>query len=249
MINLPRTLAHLQRNERPADPRVSSARIPSCARCSSNTAAKTGTGFSRSRLNDGSSKISSMAMPKDPTAGRAPLCDLVEGADPRSRLGSGSFGVACRQRGLRVFGLEPDRIGQGAKITSIQIARRRLVAPVFVSGVGEELPFSDTCLDLIVMNQMVEHFGRPIGGCTGGSCRERGRCDLHRLSKLLTLLRAARQGFRVPLLPKTLGRIYLRLRRRGPVILNQLTSNRRLRKLLGALGPDYTVLDLPASSS
>jgi hypothetical protein len=45
---------------------------------------------------------------------------------------------------------------------------------VFVSGVGEELPFSDTCFDLIVMNQMVEHFGRPIGGCTGGSCRERG---------------------------------------------------------------------------
>ena len=28
------------------------------------------------------------------------------------------------------------------------------------------------------------------------------------------------------------------------MILNQLTSNRRLRKLLGALGPDYTVLDL-----
>jgi hypothetical protein len=84
---------------------------------------------------------------------------------------------------------------------------------VFVSGVGVELPFSDTCFDLIVMNQMVEHFGRPIGGCTGGSCRERGRCDLYRLSKLLTLLRAARQDFWVPLLPKTLGRIYLRLRR------------------------------------
>ncbi len=42
--------------------------------------------------------------------------------------GVGSFVVACRRRGLRAFGLEPDRIGQGAKITSIQIARRRLAS-------------------------------------------------------------------------------------------------------------------------
>src|SRR5260370_1225298 len=40
--------------------------------------------------------------------------------------GVGSFVVACRRRGLKAFGLEPDRIGQGAKMTSIQIARRRL---------------------------------------------------------------------------------------------------------------------------
>src|ERR1700687_2054868 len=40
--------------------------------------------------------------------------------------GVGSFVVACRRRGLQAFGLEPDRIGQGAKLTSIEIARRRL---------------------------------------------------------------------------------------------------------------------------
>jgi 2-polyprenyl-3-methyl-5-hydroxy-6-metoxy-1,4-benzoquinol methylase len=49
-----------------------------------------------------------------------------------------------------------------------------------------------------------------------------------------------------PLLPKVLGRIYLRLRGRSSAMLNQLTytTNRRLRKLLTALGPDYTVVDL-----
>src|SRR5664279_2065415 len=31
--------------------------------------------------------------------------------------GVGSFVVACRRRGLRAFGLEPDRIGQGAEVT------------------------------------------------------------------------------------------------------------------------------------
>jgi len=52
--------------------------------------------------------------------------------------------------------------------------------------------------------------------------------------------------FWTPLLPKVMGRIYLRLLHRSPVMLNQLTftTNRRLRKLLTELGPDYTVLDL-----
>src|SRR5207244_8303656 len=35
--------------------------------------------------------------------------------------GVGSFVVACSRRGLRAFGLEPDRIGQGSKTTPIQI--------------------------------------------------------------------------------------------------------------------------------
>src|SRR5450631_3307081 len=71
--------------------------------------------------------------------------------------GVGSFVVACRRRGLRAFGLEPDRIGKGAQITSIQIARQRLDSPVFVTGVGERLPFPDACFDLVVMNQVIEH--------------------------------------------------------------------------------------------
>ena len=67
---------------------------------------------------------------------------------PNSRildLGSGrrQFRCGVQTQGLRAFGIEPDRIGQGAKVTSIQIARRRLTSPVFVSGVGEELPFPD----------------------------------------------------------------------------------------------------------
>jgi hypothetical protein len=52
--------------------------------------------------------------------------------------------------------------------------------------------------------------------------------------------------FWLPLLPKFLGRIYLRLRGRSPALLNQLTytTNRRLRRLFATLGPEYTVLDL-----
>ena len=60
-------------------------------------------------------------------------------------------------RACEHVGTEPDRIGQGAKITSIQIARRRLAPAVFASGVGEKLPFPTRCFDFVVMNQVIEH--------------------------------------------------------------------------------------------
>ncbi len=161
--------------------------------------------------------------------------------------GVGSFVMACKNRGLRVFGLEPDRIGQGAKITSIQIARRRLNAPVFVSGVGESLPFPDACFDLVVMNQVVEHVTDQsvVVGEAARVLREGGAIYV----ACPNYLRFYEPHYKIlwaPLLPKILGRIYLNLRGRRPEMLNQLTytTNRRLRRLLEALGPDFTVIDL-----
>ena len=161
--------------------------------------------------------------------------------------GIGSFVVACRRRGLRAFGLEPDRIGQGAKVTSIQIARKRLVEPVFVSGVGEGLPFPNACFDLVAMNQVVEHVADQALVLQEAArvVREGGVIYV----ECPNYLRFYEPHYKIrwaPLLPKVLGRIYLRLRGRSPAMLNQLTytTNRRLRKLLAALGPEYTVLDL-----
>jgi len=161
--------------------------------------------------------------------------------------GVGSFVATCRRRGLRAFGLEPDRIGQGAKITSIQIARRRLVAPVFVSGIGEALPFPNGCFDLVVMNQVIEHVVDQIMVVREAArvVREGGVIYIA-CPNYLRFYEPHYKIFWAPLLPKTLGRIYLRLRGRSPAMLNQLTytTNRRLRELLAALGPDYAVLDL-----
>jgi SAM-dependent methyltransferase len=161
--------------------------------------------------------------------------------------GVGSFVVACRRRGLRAFGLEPDRIGQGAKITSIQIARERLVTPVFVSGVGERLPFPDACFDLVVMNQVIEHVAdQTIVVREAARVVREGRVIYVACPNYLRFYEPHYKIFWMPLLPKVLGRIYLRLRGRSPAMLNQLTytTNGRLRKLLTELGPDYTVLDL-----
>jgi SAM-dependent methyltransferase len=171
---------------------------------------------------------------------------------PDSRIldlgsGVGSFVVACRRRGLQAFGLEPDRIGQGAKITSLQIARKRLTSAVFVSGVGEALPFPDACFDYVVMNQVIEHVAdqRLVLQEAARVVREGGAIYIG-CPNYLRFYEPHYKIFWLPLLPKLLGRLYLRLRGRSPAMLDQLTytTNGRLRRLLGALGPEYMVFDL-----
>lgn len=161
--------------------------------------------------------------------------------------GVGSFVVACRQRGMKAFGLEPDRIGQGAKITSIEIARRRLVEPVFAAGVGESLPFPDACFDVVTMNQVIEHVSNQSCVLSEAArvVREGGVIYVA-CPNYLRFYEPHYKIFWIPLLPKFLGRLYLRLRGRSPAMLNQLTytTNKRLRKLLAKLGSEYIVHDL-----
>jgi len=161
--------------------------------------------------------------------------------------GIGSFVVACRKRGLRAFGIEPDRIGQGSRISSIQIAGRRLEDQVFVIGVGERLPFADRSFDLITMNQVMEHVSEQ-----DAVVRESLRVLKHGGAIYVATpnyLRFYEPHYKIrwfPLLPKFLGRWYLRLRDRDPVLLEQLTytTNARLRGLFRGLGEEYVVIDL-----
>jgi SAM-dependent methyltransferase len=171
---------------------------------------------------------------------------------PRARVldigsGVGSFVLGCRRRGLLAFGIEPDRIGRGGGLTSVQIARRRIEEQVFAVAVGESLPFADSSFDLIGMNQVLEHVADQTavlnealrvlkpGGAIYIACPN--------------YLRFYEPHYKVlwfPLLPKLLGRAYLRFRGRNPVLLSQLTytTNGRLRALLSKCGKGYTVLDL-----
>jgi SAM-dependent methyltransferase len=161
--------------------------------------------------------------------------------------GVGSFVVACRRRALRAFGVEPDRIGQGAEVTSIQIARRRFASPIFVSAVGEQLPFPDACFDLVVMNQVIEHVAdQSMVIREAARVVREGGVIYVACPNYLRFYEPHYKIFWVPLLPKVLGRIYLRLRGRSPAMLDQLTytTNSRLRRLLAGLGSDYAVLDL-----
>jgi SAM-dependent methyltransferase len=161
--------------------------------------------------------------------------------------GVGSFVVGCRRRGLLAFGVEPDRIGRGGTLTSVQIARRRIEEQVFAVAVGERLPFADRSFDLIAMNQVMEHVADQTavlfealrvlkpGGAIYVAC-----------PNYLRFYEPHYKIFWCPLLPKLLGRAYLRLRDRNPVLLDQLTytTNGRLGALLSKAGAGYRVLDL-----
>lgn len=161
--------------------------------------------------------------------------------------GLGNFVVACRKRGFRAFGIEPDHIGQGGKISSIQIARRRLESEVFAVGVGEKLPFADGSFDLVTMNQVMEHVQEQSAVLSEALrvLKDGGAVYI----AAPNYLRFWEPHYKVkwfPLLPKVLGRWYLKSRRRDPVLLDQLTytTNAKLRALFRGLGPDYKVIDL-----
>jgi SAM-dependent methyltransferase len=161
--------------------------------------------------------------------------------------GVGSFVVGCRRRGINAFGIEPDRIGQGGNITSIEIARRRLEVPVFAAAMGENLPFADNTFDLVTMNQVIEHVSEQ-------------RAVLREALRVLKVqgalylacpnyLRFYEPHYKLrwfPLLPKWAGRLYLKLRGRDPVMLAQLTytTNARLRALFHALPPHVRIIDI-----
>jgi ubiquinone/menaquinone biosynthesis C-methylase UbiE len=161
--------------------------------------------------------------------------------------GTGGFVVGCRQLGHRAFGVEPDRIGVGGRLTSIEIAARRLSSNVFTSAVGEALPFPDDAFDLVTLNQVVEHVPDQLavlreavrvlspGGALYVACPN--------------YLRFYEPHYKVlwlPLMPKSVGRLYLRLRGRNSVMLRDLyyTTNHRLRKWLETMGDEIEVLDL-----
>ncbi len=161
--------------------------------------------------------------------------------------GVGNFVLACRRRGFRAFGVEPDRIGQGGRISSIQIARRRLEKQVFAIAVGESLPFTDDCFDLVTLNQVLEHVAdqRAVLREAARVLRESGAIYIASPN----YLRFYEPHYKIkwwPLLPKPVGRLYLKLRGRDPVLLEQLTytTNSRLHALFRALGPQFKVIDV-----
>ena len=152
--------------------------------------------------------------------------------------GVGGFVVACRQRGLRAFGIEPDRIGQGSQLTSVQIARRRLDDAAFVVGIGEQLPFPDDAFDLVVLDQVIEHV-------MDQAAVLREALRVIKAGGLVYIacpnyLRFYEPHYKIlwfPLMPKWLGRFYLRLRGRNPAMLGQLnyTTNWRVHALIRRL--------------
>src|SRR5579864_4386899 len=158
--------------------------------------------------------------------------------------GVGNFVVACRNRGLKAFGIEPDRIAQGALVTSLQIACQRLDSPAFAAALGEQLPFADATFDLVVLDQVIEHVSDQTRVLAEASrVLKPGGAMYVACPNYLRFYEPHYKTWFFPLLPKVLGAFYLRLRGRDPVLLKQLkyTTNWRVRKLLKRVQAEHVV--------
>ena len=161
--------------------------------------------------------------------------------------GVGAFVSACRRRGMRAFGIEPDRIGQGGSLTSIQIASRRIEHHVFAIATGEHLPFRDRSFDLVTMNQVMEHVSDQKAVLKEAArVLKPGGAIYIACPNYLRFYEPHYKIFWFPLLPKFIGRLYLRARGRSPALLNQIsyTTNSRVRVLAGGLGSQFATIDL-----
>lgn len=139
-------------------------------------------------------------------------------------LGSGTGGnsVAIALLGAEVDGVEPS--DAGVEASRIRAARYPQARARFHVGVGERLPFADGSFDLVVSFAVLEHVQDQ-----GSVAREVFRVlapggRIH--FEMPNYLYPREEHYRVwypPLVPKPLGRLYLRLIGKDPAFLDTIT--------------------------
>jgi ubiquinone/menaquinone biosynthesis C-methylase UbiE len=135
--------------------------------------------------------------------------------------GTGGLGVALSLTGTKVFGIEPSPFGVAA---SIERAKRYPDSSAyFCVGKAECLPFKDGFFDLVISSAVLEHVGD-----IGETIREMYRVlkpngkIYHEIPNYLFPIEPHYKIMWVPLMPKSLGRIYAKLRGKNPLFLNHL---------------------------
>jgi 2-polyprenyl-3-methyl-5-hydroxy-6-metoxy-1,4-benzoquinol methylase len=132
--------------------------------------------------------------------------------------GLGAVSHEFQRIGAVVVAMEPGEVWRG-------VVKRRLTesggeSPV-VAGVGEHLPFRDNAFDLIVSYQVLEHVQDPasvLRECFR-VCRPGGYFHFS-CENYLSFREAHYNVFWLPLMPKWIGRAYLKLRGRNPEFLD-----------------------------
>jgi ubiquinone/menaquinone biosynthesis C-methylase UbiE len=158
--------------------------------------------------------------------------------------GIGSYVITALDRGITAFGVEPDRIGVGKNESALRIACDRVGADhTFSSAVGESLPFPDETFDLITMNQVLEHVQNiPRALDEAMRALKPGGILIFSTPNYLSFYEPHYKIFWLPLFPRPLANIYLRLRGRNPEFLqgiNYVTRGSLSRELQRLPGTFY----------
>lgn len=141
--------------------------------------------------------------------------------------GTGGFCLVAHKRGGEVWGIDPDSDAIAickAKVKSLGISPAK-----FQVATGESLPFKNNTFDVIQCYTVLEHVAS-----VGATCHEMirvvkpgGKIYIHSPNYLYPYEGHYKLAW-IPLLPKSLGKIYLRLRGRPPAFIqtiNYLTPN------------------------
>lgn len=154
--------------------------------------------------------------------------------------GCGAFIWVCRSSGVEAFGLEPD-------LDKIEIAKTIGLGGLVVRGVGEHLPFKDKAFELLTSMSVIEHVREPAQ-VIGESLRVisgKGAFHLSAPDYSHCFHEGHFDVFWLPLLPKTIAKLYLRLMRRPNreyISTIQYVTGRGIRKAIQRHGGKFTDL-------
>lgn len=154
-------------------------------------------------------------------------------------IGSGSGGraVALALEGAEVYGIEPNE--SGAMASYYRSKRYPGLKAAFAVGVGEYLGFKDNFFDLIITYSVLEHV-RDIDKVLRETFRvlREGGFAYHHTENNLWPRENHYRIFWPPLCPKSLARVYVKMRGKNPKFLSNLnyitpsTLRNRLEKAL-----------------
>ncbi len=153
-------------------------------------------------------------------------------------LGAGMGGISTElaRRGAIVVGLEP-----GAGWCKIAATRLRTVGSgAILSAVGEAIPLASESIDVIVSHQVLEHVQNPRQVLEEAfRVLKPGGYFYFAYANYFTFFEQHYRVFWLPLLPKRLGCLYLRVRGRNPQFLMEsitYTTFHGVRRVLARLG-------------
>lgn len=149
--------------------------------------------------------------------------------------GWGFLLVPANAHGAVVFGIDPKK--ERVQISKMRLAMHGIDANLF-SGIGENLPFKNDTFDAIHCSSVLEHVQDPLKVIDEmiRILKPGGLCWIYAPNYLFPY-DAHYRLFWIPFLPRTIAKLYLRLRGRPTSYLNELnwttyfSTHRHLQKL------------------
>ncbi len=151
--------------------------------------------------------------------------------------GTGGLGVAVALAGAKVFGVEPSPFGV---LASMERAKRYPdLSAYFCVGKAESLPFRNGFFDLVISSAVLEHVG-DIEETIREMFRvlKPGGKIYHEIPNYLFPVEPHYKIFWIPLMPKRIGKFYVKLRGKNPLFLDHLnyTTPSRIKHYFSSLG-------------